>query len=605
MYHLTNIPRPIMGLMRNKKENHGQTNKKFALKELTREMMTGPSMFIIPLTCLTFAKKKLAKSAEIPRLLIKSFGEIHASNAINKLGEAIDKETFYEKVFEEILKNAKGETEVSSATIEKAKELTQKLKEAISQNFVNIKNNYSAQTTSKLSAKLNKSLSKDKIQEIVYDIADITKQYSDDVAHTDFLQSTIKGTTASTKDIINFMQSYADDVVEKAKTRLTELKNNQFVEHYSQMLQSFIKEKVNKRIVGRVGLNILMYALVLGFLQLIPKFYNKAEGKGNAGLKGLVNEQTPSKSNSENKSNKAKPSFGKSTSKQPSFGSMQDIATKLTTNSGFKTKLLNAFEFEGCNVSFPLLLGIMGFGILLPRTRQAKDKYDKAEIIRRDSITCLIMCFGEKVVRKLVSAIYEKATGLVFARKPKNYTKFDYFRPINGVRLLNTEQVINSYSNIDKYKNGIEGFCDFIIQNKGHLNKLFKVDKTAQETVENLLISNGKNIETASNEEIKEILVKAQETEAIKSIIEKFKSPNNPWVSKIKTINAVTTAFVVCVFVPAILGFGLPAINSLKTKKKVKEENMLKEGMNRNYFNYNEFSKKDEKANNIFGDFIK
>ena len=48
---------------------------------------------------------------------------------------------------------------------------------------------------------------------------------------------------------------------------------------------------MNNRIVGRVALNFLMYGLVIGFLQIIPKLYNKAEGKGNAGLKGLVKEE--------------------------------------------------------------------------------------------------------------------------------------------------------------------------------------------------------------------------------------------------------------------------------------------------------------------------
>lgn len=38
----TNLPRPIMGLMRNSKENDGQKNFSFAAKELVREMLTGP-----------------------------------------------------------------------------------------------------------------------------------------------------------------------------------------------------------------------------------------------------------------------------------------------------------------------------------------------------------------------------------------------------------------------------------------------------------------------------------------------------------------------------------------------------------------------------------
>ena len=53
----TNLPRPIMGLKRNSKENKGEANKSFAFKELVREMLTGPSMFIIPMGVLAAGKK--------------------------------------------------------------------------------------------------------------------------------------------------------------------------------------------------------------------------------------------------------------------------------------------------------------------------------------------------------------------------------------------------------------------------------------------------------------------------------------------------------------------------------------------------------------------
>ena len=69
----TNLPRPIMGLMRNSKENDGQKNFSFAAKELVREMFTGPSMFIIPMAVLGIGKKAIGKTIDVPMKAIKSF----------------------------------------------------------------------------------------------------------------------------------------------------------------------------------------------------------------------------------------------------------------------------------------------------------------------------------------------------------------------------------------------------------------------------------------------------------------------------------------------------------------------------------------------------
>ena len=107
----TNLPRPIMGLMRNSKENKGQTNKKFAAKELVREMLTGPSMFLIPMGMLGVGKRTLGKTVNTPMKFIKDFGQIHAAKPLNEAGKAISKEGFFTNAFTEIIKNAKLKAE--------------------------------------------------------------------------------------------------------------------------------------------------------------------------------------------------------------------------------------------------------------------------------------------------------------------------------------------------------------------------------------------------------------------------------------------------------------------------------------------------------------
>ena len=294
----------------------------------------------------------------------------------------------------------------------------------------------------------------------------------------------------------------------------------------------------------------------------------------------------------------------------PSFGSSAQLVNKLTGN-GLIGKLGRAIEFEGCNVSFPLLLGIMGFGILIPRTLQAKDKYDREEILRRDLVTCATMCFAEKELRKGFSKLNEAKSGLVLAAKDKGFKQqsfakklFDYLRPIKGVQVLSTEQIISKYSGVDKYKDGIKGFCEFIEGQGGNLGKVFSVTDEAKNIVQRLLAKEGKDIATADNSTIKEVLSKAIDSDDVKQLTNLFKDKNNPWVQKAKTLNARFTALSVLVLVPVFLGFLLPAINERATKKRIREEEAQKSTKQLNKINMlnPNFFNQTQKTNNIFSD---
>ena len=145
------------------------------------------------------------------------------------------------------------------------------------------------------------------------------------------------------------MIAYANDVVPKAAKQETS------------KISEFVKTTVNNKTIGRTAMNFGMYAAVLGFLQIIPKLYNKAEGVDNAGLKGLMSEETfYDKALNENVNNKNNETQN---GKNPSFGSAAQLADKITGN-GILGKFARGIEFDGPNVSFPLLLGIMGFGII-------------------------------------------------------------------------------------------------------------------------------------------------------------------------------------------------------------------------------------------------
>lgn len=573
----TNLPRPIMGLMRNRKENDGQMNTKFAAKEIVREMLTGPSMFIIPGLMLAAGKPILGKSINTPMEQIKALGELHAEKPLNALGEALSKKEFYQNTFTEMIKNTKHESVASEGTIEKAKDFAQKLFDKTG----------------------DKKAIKTTISDLTDDFINITKQHANNPAHADFTRATIKSSTTSFKDGVANMMAYADDVVEKVK------------DVDKSKLTNKINQITNKKTLLRLGTNAIMFGAIIGFLKIIPKLYNKAEGDKNAGLVGLMKEETLNdksiNANIEKNKNKNNPSFG-------SAASVTSKVTNALTNKGVIGKLAKGIEFDGLNVSFPLLLATMGLGVLMPRLQQAKDEYDKEEILRRDVTTCATMCFAEKALRKGFSKYSEATSGLVVASKPANFNKksmlgkfFEYIRPINGVNTLTTEQIISKYSGLDKYKNGISGFCDFIIGQKGNLSKVFSLTDESKALVQNVL-GNGVDIATADNKTIKSALEKAKDGENVKKLVDLFKDKDNPWVTKAKTMNARFTAFSVLLLVPIFLGFMLPWINEKSTKKRIKEEQALKETEkqnNQNFKSLTQIKNQRNKTSKVFAEMSK
>ncbi len=577
----TNLPRPIMGLMRNQKENNGKKNTRFAAKELVREMLTGPSMFLIPMGILAAGKPIFGKTINVPMEQIKALGDIHAASPLNEAGKEITKQEFFRNAFAEIIKNTKGEEALSDATKEKATDFAAKLSKSLSQ------------------SKKDKSKT---ISGIVDDFVTLAKEHATDSAHTDFTMAKLsKKTSAPIKESIGSITAYADDVIGKVKGQD---KNT---------IASAIKKITNKKVLTRLGFNIGMFAAVIAFLRIIPKLYNKAEGQGNSGLTGLMKEQTLNEAPAKKGENVLDAKLNKS---NPSFGSSAQTVDKAvnTILNGKGKKFFRGMEFNGFNLSFPLLLSTMALGVLAPRIEQSKDKYDREEILRRDLVTCATMAFGEHELQKGFSKLNESKSGFVLASKDigfkdkSRWKRFlDYIKPINGVKVMSTEQIVSKYSGIDKYKDGIKGFCDFISGQGGNLGKVFSLTDDAKNLVDGLLQQEGKTIATADNKTITGILDKAKDSAEVKKLTEMFKDKNNPWVKKARTLNARFTALSVLVLVPVFLGFMLPAINERATKKRIKEETaekLQRQAESLKNISANTYLQ-DKESQKIFGDFSK
>ncbi len=574
----TNLPRPFMGLRRNKEENHGQVNKSFAAKEAVREFLTGPSMFAIPYAMLKAGKGFLGnytdmfgQACEVPAKFIKSFSNIHARN-VSKNGKLPDKQEFYKSTFAQMIKNAKGEKEASNDTVKTAERFARELVSSNKENLTNTITNLSEE------------------------FSEISKAHSKNAVHADFTSASLsKDASAPFSKTVSHMMSYADDVVEKTKGKALEEG------------KALIEKLANKKIVGRFILNLSMYSAVMGFLQVIPRLYNNAEGDKNAGLKGLMNEETFHDKELNEKENK------KHTKSNPSFGSMAGAA-KSIAGKGNIGKFAEMMEFDGCNVSFNPLVGIMIGGIMYPRVTNAKDKYDREEIIRRDAITCVVMCVGEKILRKGFSKVNEATSGIVLAAKGEGFDDkslpkkvLDYLKPVNGIQIFSSEQIRAKYSNIDKYKDGVKGFCDFISNQGGNLSKLFSLTDKTKAIVNDLLKSENIDIASADNKTITKVIADKKNAREVEKLAAEFKPSkrvpienqsfldkilnrtetieDNPWVKKARTLNARFTALSVLVLVPVFLGFLLPAINEKSTKKRINDEKSINSIKNNNISN--------------------
>lgn len=606
----TNLPRPIMGLKRNSKENSGKANKSFAAKELVREMLTGPSMFLIPMAMLAAGKPLLGKNIDVPMKFIQDFGNIHAKAQTNKVGEAISQKEFYSNTFAEMIKNAKGEETIGEETITTAKTWANDLANALS----------------KATDKNGKKALKGKINELSDEFTAIAKGAAVNPKYADFTTVTLDKASGSFKDATSFMMSYAHDTIDDV--------GNYIKTNGADKATAYIKKMADKSTLKRLGTNAAMFAAVLGFLQVIPKLYNKAEGEKNAGLTGLMKEETLN-STTPAKTDEKKETTKTDNAQQPTFkGGMGDIAKSVT--SGKVGKMFGGLEFQGYNLSLPLLLGVMGLGVLMPRVIQAKDKYDREEILRRDLVTCAVMAFGEKILCKAFSKMNEANSGFVLTQKAKDFDTqslgkkvLDYIRPQKGVSILSSEKIVAKYANVDQYKDGIAGFAQSISDEGGNLAKMFGIDDKAKGLVEQML-GEGKKLADADNSSIIEALKKAKGSDAENALVEMFKQGkttkevfdfknifkngfkkvnvekviDNPWVKKAKTLNSRFTALSVLVLVPVFLGFMLPAINEKATKKRIREEQAAAEAQKTSALNNQNFMPKAPKVFDEINPFI-
>lgn len=253
--------------------------------------------------------------------------------------------------------------------------------------------------------------------------------------------------------------------------------------------------------------------------------------------------------------------------------------------NSFLHKLNQQIEYSG--ISMPVLaLGLVSTGaILIPRLIKARDNTERAEILQRDVTTIIVMMMGSFSLRNIMSALSAKKSGYALLQgnhKANSFVKtINLFNPFGKTNILSSSQLVSKYSKIDDYKEGFYGFSKFLNDNGGDAKKFFSSDKKLKKLVadlyKNFKPENGAvDFEKASKVDIvnmfKKINNDSQKTIHLKSLTELFAKSDNNYVRKAKFMNSFFDFLSTFLFVPLLLGIGLPKLNEKTVRQMIKED---------------------------------
>ena len=558
------MPRVLEGINRRpvnpetgKKE--GPYNGTFARREGIREILSGPSAFIIPMGILGVVKKFSGTANNVPVSMIRVLGSNmseYAQNVDNSVltDKVQAKRGFYHKVFDNMLRTTLGENtlppekleETLNSFVDKAIEIenAKPHKKSMLKKIANIKVEGSPEDLTETFLqdimKLKKKYLPASVNETTVSIA-----YAGDNAG--------KSETLGFKKLLSTLTDFSDDVIASSKDKIKHMGNDFDA-------GKFVESFVNRRTGSRIATNVGMWLSVVGFYALIPKLYSLGlKGKNPAfateeKMNNTVNEPDKKKAVAQKDDNKK--------TKDVPFCGRERLFTSIADKVASSPKLsniLDKLEFNGASMSVTGMLTLL-FGFCLPtRLLNAPDKYDRNETLARDIPSFISILFVAQGISRGFSKLFSKISGLALNITPEDHnknlwTRFrDYFSPASGINVLDNNQLNSKYTNIHEYKDGINGFFDFISENGGNVKKLLHLDKQVEEQAKIIV---GKDIKDATVDEIKEAFRNnnSDDAKAAKKVIEDiFKDSKNKFVKYAKRYNSTFTFLSTIVLVPAFM----------------------------------------------------
>lgn len=467
------------------------------------------------------------------------------------------KKGYYAQILENALENSTDETFNGEQLKEKAKSFAEKLVDSEEKRANKDKKN-----ANKLQA------------EIVDEYMKLRKQYSapsgNELAVSLKVSGKDKPLGTNIRQLVQSLTDYSGDALEKV--------NKHLEKHANGNIDEYIKKFNTHRAGTRVLSNLGMWSAVVGFYTLIPKLYNLGL-KHDPGLKGLV-EEGAEKTEDKVKEDKKAEAKDQTKDKNVAFtGGIASMAGKTALKDGGISKVLKIFEFNGASMSVPAMLTLL-FGFCLPpRYINAKSDKERKEILVRDISSFTAILFGAKALSRGFSDVFANASGFALNIKPENHNKNffnklkNYFTAGSGVNVLNSEQIVSKYSNVQEYQNGINGFFNFLEENGGNVKKvLLNVDKTVKENAEEIMKNfNGQSIKDATIEDIHKAFEKAKGSEALEKIYTVFSTKDNKFVNRAKTMNSAFGFASTLILVPAFMMW-LARYCENMTKKAIAKE---------------------------------
>lgn len=559
-------PRIYEGLNRNREKDEngkkiGPLNWEFARREGIREILSGPSAFLIPMGIMAIIKKTSGTANNVHVSHIEALGQNFADYAAkhpDQLKNSSEfKKGYYAQILENALENSTDETFNGEQLKEKAKSFAEKLVDSEEKRANKDKKN-----ANKLQA------------EIVDEYMKLRKQYSAPSGNELEVSLKVSGKEkplgTNIRQLVQSLTDYSGDALEKV--------NKHLEKHANGNIDGYIKKFNTHRAGTRVLSNLGMWSAVVGFYTLIPKLYNLGL-KHDPGLKGLV-EEGAEKTEDKVKEDKKAEAKDQTKDKNVAFtGGITSMAGKTALKDGGISKVLKIFEFNGASMSVPAMLTLL-FGFCLPpRYINAKSDKERKEILVRDISSFTAILFGAKALSRGFSDVFANASGFALNIKPENHNKNffnklkNYFTAGSGVNVLNSEQIVSKYSNVQEYQNGINGFFNFLEENGGNVKKvLLNVDKTVKENAEEIMKNfNGQSIKDATIEDIHKAFEKAKGSEALEKIYTVFSTKDNKFVNRAKTMNSAFGFASTLILVPAFMMW-LARYCENMTKKAIAKE---------------------------------
>lgn len=556
-------PRIYEGLNRNRQKDEngkktGPLNWEFARREGIREILSGPSAFLIPMGILAVLKKTSGTANNVHVNHIEALGQNFVDYAAKNPEQLKDAAAFKKGYYAQVLENAIHHSTDKSLSGEELKQTAQSFADRL------------VEVETKRANKDKKGANK-LFAEVVDDYMKLRKSHA---APSSNELDVLIGVAGKDKPLgTNFrrlaqsLTDYSGDALEKTNKFLTKNANGNLDEY----IKKFNLHRAGTRVLSNIG----MWAAVVGFYTLIPKLYNMGL-KHDPGLKGLVDEgaQTP-----ENNSATKEAAKNENKDKDVAFtGGFVSKAGETAMKQGGIGKVLKNFEFNGASMSVPAMLTLL-FGFCLPpRYVNAKSDKERKEILVRDISSFTAILFGAKALSRGFSDAFAKASGLALNVKPEDHNKNffnkfkNYFTAGSGVDVLTSEQIVSKYSNIHEYKEGINGFFDFIQENGGDVKKVLNIEKTVKEQSEEIIKKfNGKSLKEATLDEIKEAFKKAKNTEALEKIYTIFSAKDNKFINRAKTFNSAFGFASTLILVPAFMMW-LARYCENMTKKAIAKE---------------------------------